>query len=399
MAQLQDYLNGLYEASFNGIQFLYESDSTQTGKMTTTHLYPFKTYSYTEELGQKLRSFSMKAIVAGDDYDIRRDALALALRIKGTGILIHTFYGMVTVICTGFTIDHSTTELGMAKFDINFEESLLGIFPSSIGTTISTVTSLATSLIKDLNNNVSSQYTINYPENINDSATKCITLNDTLKNAITASSNITTSSLNDFSISSTNYLKNVYANVQDPTLLGAAITGLINDYNDIGTTFEQSYALCVRVYEFGSDDRYIDYNTLVSDEEINNAQVINSTSNGALLINMYQNACMITYDDTNELDYIVNDLETRYQYFLSNNNLPSILLRTFERLRTATKQYLNSVRVDTNKVVQVDVLQAPLTVLLYKYYANFDYESEIVRLNSLKDVSVINGNINMVTEN
>jgi hypothetical protein len=306
---------------------------------------------------------------------------------------------MVTVVCTDFNVSHETSELGICRFNITFEESLTGIFPSTIGTTISTITSLITSLTSGLNSNVSNKFTMNYPTNIQDSANKCLSLNSSLKSNIVSATNIDSESLNTFTTSSNSFDENVYYYVQTPSALGEAITSLIFDYNEIAPTFAQAYALNVESFGFGSDDRYIDYNTIVGDEEINNAKTINSTVNAMMLMMMYKNASTIAYDNDQQLNYIVDDLESRYQYFLSNNNLEITLLRSIEKLRTLVKQYLNQVRVSVSKVISVDVTQAPLTVLLYRYYENFGNQQEIVNLNQLKDVSVIEGNIKMVTVN
>ena len=243
MATLDEMLQNTFPASYNGISFLYESDTMQSGKQTVTHHYPHKTYAYTEELGQRLRSFTVRAIVTGDDYEFRRDALIAALRLKGTGILIHHFYGMLTVTCTGFNVSHETREIGLSRFEINFEESLLGIFPASIGSTISTITGLATSLIMDLNTNVSDNFTMNYQTNIQDSANKCLTLNQTLNNNVVTATNIDNTALNDFSTASKTFAANAYYYVQNPSTLGEAITSLIINYNEIALSFNYAYLL------------------------------------------------------------------------------------------------------------------------------------------------------------
>jgi hypothetical protein len=394
-----DYLKNTFPASFNGVPFLMDGDNLESGKMTHKHQYPNKAYSFTEELGQRLRTFSIKALVAGDDYELNRDALIGALRIKGTGILIHPFYGMCTVTCTGFSVSHEFRELGIARFDINFDESLLGIFPVSIGSTLSEIGGLVNSSINGLNANTATNYSMNSPLNIQNATTKCELLSTTLNTNVSASTSVNTSALNDFSVASTNYADNIFSDVQNPSALGTAITDLITAYDAIGLDFYQSYILDARAYEFGIDDKYYNYDTIINAEKIKNAATINSTINGALLIYMYQNAAMITYYDTDQLSQIESDLENRYQWFINNNNLPSVLLRTIEQLRTATKQYLNSVQVSIPQVIQNNVLFAPLTVLEYQYYAGFNNESEIIKLNTMKDVTNIQGDIFMVTDN
>jgi prophage DNA circulation protein len=392
-------LDNLYPASFNGISFLMENDSVQTGKLTTTHQYLFKKYSYTEELGAKLRSFSIRAIVTGSDYEIRREALMLALKSDGAGILMHAFYGLVTVICTGFTVLHDTREVGISSFEISFEETLSGIYPSFAGATNSSVSKLAATNISSLKSNFASNYTMNSFKNISYSADKCLNFNQTLNNNLVFANDISSEDKNNFISVSQDLNKNIYSIVQSSTELSTYIDNLLNCYDSLGSTFINSYNLNANAFSFNPFIDFIDYYTIVSDERENNDKLLGSTFNAILLCNLYKNAAFIPYVDTEQLDAIANDLETKYQFLLLNNNLDRSILLLIEQLRSQTKKYLSQVRIDITKIINSEVPDTPLTVLSYRFYANFENQDEIVKLNNIMDCSTIGGNIRMPTEN
>jgi len=397
-------LSSLLPASFNGIPFRLETDSTQAGKLTTQHLYPFKNYSYTEELGQKLRNINIKGLVGVEDgniydYQLNRDALILALNLQGTGILIHPFYGMIVVVCTGYTVSNDVREVGISYFDINFEETLSAIFPSSLGTTISTIVNLVTSISSSASSNFGTVYKNNYPVNVQSSAAKCQNLSSTMSKNIAITSGVNTDQLNSFAYQQKSFNKNLYYNIQTPALLGSAIVSLLNSYDNVTNDYNQAFSLNLETFGFGHSDRYVPYNTPTNAEAISNAHIINDTVNFTLLMNMYQNAALITYEDVAQVDIISQQLEQTYQTFIVNNNLNSVLLRRLESLRNATKQYLNGVSVNVSKLATITVETiTPLSVLLHQYYNNFDYQNEILQLNNITDCTSLIGQMQVLTE-
>ena len=52
---------------------------------------------YVEDLGRRARVMRVDAIILGDDYRVRRDALIEAIEQSGPGKLVHPFYGELTV--------------------------------------------------------------------------------------------------------------------------------------------------------------------------------------------------------------------------------------------------------------------------------------------------------------
>lgn len=99
-----DWKDRWQDASFRGIPFLTENLSTEIGRRTIVHEYPYQDVPSTEDMGQKARKYTVNAYVLGDDHDLQRNRLIKAIETKGTGDLIHPEYGLQTVTIESCTV-------------------------------------------------------------------------------------------------------------------------------------------------------------------------------------------------------------------------------------------------------------------------------------------------------
>ncbi len=110
------------EASFRKVKFLTESLSTEAGRRTVVHEYPYKDEPQTEDLGLKARRYNVNAYVIGEDHDLQRNQLMQALEAKGVGELIHPEYGLQQVVVESLT--QSTNEqTRITRFAIVFVQA------------------------------------------------------------------------------------------------------------------------------------------------------------------------------------------------------------------------------------------------------------------------------------
>ncbi|NMG64880.1 hydroxyacid dehydrogenase [Azoarcus indigens] len=110
----------LLSASFRGVPFGVERESTPVGRRTQVHEYPKRDEAYVEDMGLRLRQYSITGWVAGDDCFDRRDALQAALEQAGEGELVHPWYGRMIVTATDCTVSHDKREGGVVRFDMVF---------------------------------------------------------------------------------------------------------------------------------------------------------------------------------------------------------------------------------------------------------------------------------------
>lgn len=121
----------LQPASFRGVPFEVEEESSPIGRRTQLHEFVQRDKPEVEDLGRKTRPYKLTAFVIGRDYFAKRDALLQALDKPGAGELVHPWYGRLTVTATDCVLSHSRREGGMARFDLTFVEGDQHGFPAA----------------------------------------------------------------------------------------------------------------------------------------------------------------------------------------------------------------------------------------------------------------------------
>lgn len=107
--------------SFRGVEFNVMRISATGGRRTTTHEFYAAEESSTEDNGKAPFRVSIDAVVIGDDFYEKRNALIDALHEKGPGTLALPFYDDIPAYVDGtFTVTDSSSALRMSEFSINF---------------------------------------------------------------------------------------------------------------------------------------------------------------------------------------------------------------------------------------------------------------------------------------
>jgi len=93
------------DASFRGVPFFVDRANTSGGRKTVLHEFPERDLPFAEDLGRASRLFNVTGYIIGEDYFEQRDRLIAACFDKsGPGILIHPYYGSLTVNCQNLNI-------------------------------------------------------------------------------------------------------------------------------------------------------------------------------------------------------------------------------------------------------------------------------------------------------
>lgn len=126
----------LQPASFRGVPFWVNTDSAPVGRRTQVHEYPQRNKPKVEDLGEKTRVIKWgDSFVIGDDCFFQRDNLLLALNTPGEGILVHPWFGQMTVTATDCDVAHGRLEGGMVRFSLTFVESGDKGYPAGVPNT------------------------------------------------------------------------------------------------------------------------------------------------------------------------------------------------------------------------------------------------------------------------
>jgi prophage DNA circulation protein len=123
-------------ASYRNAPFFVEATSRDNGRRIITHEFPKKDIPYSEDMGRKAKSFTIRAYCItnphtldgqrGDlyniDYRVVRDALLTALEAQGPGTLILSTLPSENVVVTRYRLSEEDRFGGYCTFDIEFAE-------------------------------------------------------------------------------------------------------------------------------------------------------------------------------------------------------------------------------------------------------------------------------------
>ncbi|ELS4260389.1 DNA circularization N-terminal domain-containing protein [Salmonella enterica] len=118
--------------TFRGVPFNVKGEQGQNGgRRTVRREFPLRENGGADDIGQRLREYSFNAIVVGDDYLTRRDALIKALDAPGPGELVHPNYGTLQVQVDSWSCKEDTSGGGRAEFSVTFYPPLTTDAPIS----------------------------------------------------------------------------------------------------------------------------------------------------------------------------------------------------------------------------------------------------------------------------
>jgi prophage DNA circulation protein len=143
-------------ASFRGAPFFVEASSRDTGRRIITHEFPKKDLPYSEDLGRKAKTFTVRAYcitytetlqgqnaaLYNRDYRRVRDALIYALEAQGPGDLIFSTMPKENVVVNRYRLTEEERFGGYCTFDIDFAE--YGVPPQYLTPSQNTNTALNT---------------------------------------------------------------------------------------------------------------------------------------------------------------------------------------------------------------------------------------------------------------
>lgn len=114
----------LRPASFRGVDFSVVVIESEFGRRQVTHQAALVDVPSAEDLGRAADSFQVEGFVVGEDYDVQRDRLIVAIRdTAGPGRLVHPYQGEKSVIASGFRIREDVAEQRMCRFTVTFGEA------------------------------------------------------------------------------------------------------------------------------------------------------------------------------------------------------------------------------------------------------------------------------------
>lgn len=387
-------LERMYNTNYKGFDFLFLSETTESGKKTVAHEYPNSNRRFTEELGEIPPKFSMSTVVYGT-ID-KRIEFENVLRSKGTGQLSHPFYGVIdNVMATTYTVNSTQKEVGVFNFSINFEVSSTDFV--HVITTIDeqTVSKNAVDVREEIYDDFSGSYEV--PETVSgfDAVVESVTeAFDTIKSNIKDIINPIQEKAAEFNSVVNDAISNVNTIVQNAETLkntfSSVYTSVLNIV-DIPNKLENywnsllSYKSVLGIPLSNALKRDTSRRIEIS----NNVSLIEEQVRLVALISTYEVIAYKELKTSNEINESKEFLNEQYEINLNDNiDNDGLLLidnldtrNAFATLKNNTTEILNDKLVNSWKISTLNSNLSSFSILSYKYYNSIDNIDTIINMN------------------
>ena len=387
----------LPDGQFRDAFFFYQESSGSGGRKTQTHEYPNKTERYVEDLGGLEKKFTFNVYTDDNVSYSERDALIKELDKAGVGTLVHPSFGDLEVVVVGYTFAESVKELGITKFTINFEVASQNVLPTKTTATKGRLAQLKSDILGDNEKafddgwqsvkNAKAKFdsgvkTLKRTANkINNIAKQIQGAGDSFADAIT--------SLNQI-VNSANKL------VQAPSVLAS---NLRTSFDNLGVAFKNSKDLfntTKKLFGFNESDQAIVGNSQIQKDIKTNQDQLNNFVNVAVLATAYDASVNIEYNNLQELNQVIADLENGFNQLPDtiDKNLRDALLQ----MKIEATNIFSELAISLPNVASYNIINPiSLNNLIFKLYGSLELKETIRLLNNFGDTSQIQGNIKILT--
>lgn len=395
-------LEELLPASFKGVPFLLVNNSGTTGgRKTATHEFVNANYRNVEDLGKLTKIYNVTAVISGDNYFAARDRLIDALDEGGKGTLIHPFFGSIQVVAKPYTLTESQRTLGEAVFNLIFEAADDKILPqitedNSAAVALQSVTTNDLTVTKTTDNfEVDDGHTLSYAS----SEILLTSFVEDLTN-IAINFNPATAEVSVFNSVKNAFEDDITQNISDPASLATAIDNVIASIDDITPDPAIKLIYLEPLYSFNTDSTTLDTDLDVGNditaefaELVENERTLTDQITVSSLSYGYRNIVDIEFNNVDELDSALNNLEGNYQLYAERSNVDADILDELQKLRADVEEFMRRQRLSVAKLVDISIKTMPVQVLAYSLYGNIDNTDQLIELNEISDVSFVSGDL------
>lgn len=399
-------LDQLYKASYKQVDFLVTGSGIRGGRKSVLHQYPNSNNQTVEDLGALQRSYSLTAVITGDNYFENRNALLSAIEEGGPGVLIHPFYGEIeNIVARNYSINENLNSLGAATISINFDIDTSQSTPVATSNTVSELNSIRDSALDSVASDIENGW--NVSTSLNNSFEYARDKLNEFSNAyesamepirsVTDNVNNLTSLIDEF-----NY--KIVELTLSPQELSTSFKNLFTSANSLSQTASVAVDSFEDLFGFGdsTDDEIVEdagfVKTASNLEKTNNKRTLDAATNQMALAQAYVNYAQIEYSTTEEIDAVV-DLLKKQSEIEQNEYSSTDTKDVMKDLQIATFNFLDELRDSARSIIEIQ--QNSLTssrLLSYKAYGDSSFDSEINDANNIKDVSFVSGNLRILSE-
>ncbi len=422
--------NEIFLGSYKEIPIRISGGSLEGGRRKAIKLFPNKNTQSVEDMGAIPRKYKLEIILSdsqANDYFGYRKQLLASFENPAPGTLIHPFYGRIdNVVSTTYNLNESFGEFGSAIISVSFEiTENIGI-PQDSGLLSSKVISSNNKVQDSLKSFIGDSFKVsnNVVSNINDATNK---VNDIIDSSESATSFVggAIGTLTDFVNDSTAFVSdaigtvnasnafNVFnatlakfrINVVSAVLNPAGLEGSLSNY--LNLTFREinglyksplsTYNVFKKLFKFGNDDKKFKVTTPILKERKYNREVLNSYVKASSFSYAQLAAISIDYATTNEIDSVAFELDNQYLEVMESE-IDQITKDQISETRLLVTQALQEVRVRTSTVISIETNLTTARLIAFNYYGSDELGEAICDLNSFKNVSFVEGQVEILRQ-
>lgn len=386
-------------ARYKNVDITFIDVKTNGGNRLIKFNYPGSDDQAIEVQGNLQPSFNITAILTDENYFNDRDELLTVLNDKTPDTFVHPTAGAINNVIAGrYELIEKLSDIGRAEVNIVFEiDNAAGIPIQSqnLPSQVIQSSSLANAQVADSFSNIF-DVSLNFPNNFTDAFDALNKVSNALSTAYTLTEPISDLA-SDFRISLNRFSSNIGNLIQAPVDLSTTLFNLFFDLDTLYESESDAYSVFRSLFDYGNDDPIIMQTTVGRIERKKNRDVIRATVKAYALLYAYNNAMLIDYFTTDDLDLIQDELEQQYLSLRAEPQLANEALELIDRTRIQAQFTLDLVRVNTRSIITVETRPKPLAVLVYEYYGSTELVDIIAELNNVKQHSFVEGQLKIVT--
>lgn len=390
----------LQPASFRGASFLVPRDTTQEGRNSVVHDYPDQAARYVEDNGALPPCFDITALLHGPTLvsDLKR--LRSALTRPGPGVLKHPVFGTHFVMVDQmYSINHTQKNSGVIELDIKFVTTGAPVFPGLVSGIAAVVSQISSSAIQsafesflDLYEPPESPYSsMILAENVQTIASELIghfgQVSGTAKQIFSKAGLF----IQDMNLSGDSWQAAYRAPIDDETITNKR---LIAGFNAVRLE-AQTVIVAANKIESTTADLETRKQALKAVGEFNEF---------AAFLSMAEAMASREYETGEQVDADELLLSSAFSE-LQERGLPSEQHDRMYEIHIATSDILDRASVRLPRLVEIDAIDTPASVLAYQLYEKdglnhadlIDKAQTIVNLNLNKNPSLLGADTKALT--
>lgn len=400
----------LHTASFRGVSFLVSTESVTRGKKTVIHEYPNSDFRYVEELGKQPSTFSITAIVHGEDFLNKRFRLEQALEQSGIGLLNHPIYGKLWVVALDFTVDTSQTNIGQVNFSINFSQSKKNITPSPTTRTPSAVSSKAVDVRDKIHAAVEKRFKeISSAFNYDQISERLGQVLDDVRDNVNLITELSSKGAAEFNrvynsitSSTASVLSSAYYLSQNMNLFYDAALDSAVFVSQLGPAWDRIMGIDIPLLNSTT--------TLSQKEKEQDKSILSEQMRLIALVNAYDSKANTEYTTEEQLAEVRSSLDYYYRLFLNESyeDIESADIETiagdpdvrkeFADLRILSREVFDEMRKTLFRVVNISPGRTSMAITSYRFYGSLEYIDELIELNPEANVTNFNTTIKALSQ-